>query len=115
NKFRLDVTLAAELVMPGKDSLAHFFKEHDLGFGKDSRGETLCYRVWHPVWKTREILDIKFDFDFELLYGPEWAFLNDLEPFLKMYAVGSAIKVYTPVRLEEGIPVWEADEEVAGG
>jgi uncharacterized protein len=87
--------------IPPADTAAHFFKEHDLGFGVDKRGETLCYEVAHPVWEVREVQDVKLQFDFRKVYGDEWAFLQDLQPQFQLLAVGSAIKVFHPLPLKQ--------------
>jgi uncharacterized protein len=86
---------------PAADTAAHFFKEHDLGFGVDKRGETLCYEVAHPVWEVRELENVKLDFDFGRVYGDEWAFLQDMKPEFQLLAVGSAIKVFHPLPLKQ--------------
>jgi uncharacterized protein YqjF (DUF2071 family) len=97
---------SAEKTIPPVDSAAHFFKEHDLGFGVDKKGETLKYEVGHPVWETRELLEVQLDFDFGLVYGDEWAFLGDLKPTYPLFAEGSAIKVFQPTSLE----AWLAEQ-----
>lgn len=99
-EFTIDTVASAEVETPAADTAAHFFKEHDLGFGVDKKGETLCYEVSHPVWETRKLVDVKLQFDFAKVYGQEWAFLNDLQPTYPLFAVGSAIKVYHPLSLE---------------
>jgi uncharacterized protein YqjF (DUF2071 family) len=79
---------------PSPDSKEHFFKEHSWGFGKTKKGETLVYRVEHPVWEIFPVTDIKYNFDFGAIYGKEWGFLNDSEPYNITFAKGSEIKVY---------------------
>lgn len=99
NEFLIDVKTTAETSLPPEDSAAHFFKEHDLGFGVDRSGETLCYEVAHPVWETRTVHALRLKFDFGKVYGDEWAFLNTLQPQYPLFAVGSAIKVFHPQTL----------------
>lgn len=101
NKYRLDVTAGAVKSIPADDTMEHYFKEHDIGFGTEKKGDTLYYLVQHPVWETREIEKLEMDYDFEALYGPEWAFLNDTEPSWKVFCEGSAIKVFSAARLTE--------------
>ncbi|MBP6722719.1 MAG: DUF2071 domain-containing protein [Bacteroidia bacterium] len=107
----IDTVASAETQIPGSDTAAHFFKEHDLGFGINKNGETLCYEVSHPVWETRELLDVKLNFDFAKVYGEEWAFLNGLEPQFPLFAVGSAIKVYHPLSLENWLETRGAEQD----
>ncbi len=95
----IEILATAEKSIPPSTSAAHYFKEHDLGFGVDKKGETMCYEVSHPVWETRILDDVKLDFDFEKIYGEEWAFLADQTPTFPLFAEGSAIKVYQPMTL----------------
>lgn len=87
--------------VPGPDTAAHFFKEHELGFGRDKKGETLCYRVEHPLWATRDLQIEELALDFGKFYGPEWALLNGRTPEHALYCVGSPIKVFSAQRLHE--------------
>jgi len=80
--------------IPGEDTVAHYFKEHKWGYGRDRRGRTLVYEVEHPVWETYQFESHELDVDFGLLYGPEWVFLNESEPLHRVFALGSAIKVF---------------------
>ena len=79
---------------PSPDSTAHYFKEHEWGYGVDRRGRTRAYRVEHPVWQTYPVQSTSVDADFGLLYGPSWSFLNQESPMCAVFAVGSAIKVW---------------------
>jgi hypothetical protein len=79
---------------PPPDSRAHYFKEHEWGWGTDRRGRTLKYRVEHPVWQTWPMQSHALDLDFATLYGPEWAHLADAEPVERLIAVGSPVKVF---------------------
>jgi uncharacterized protein YqjF (DUF2071 family) len=99
-EYAIDTVASAEIETPASHTAAHFFKEHDLGFGVDSDDNTLSYEVSHPVWETRTLLDVKLNFDFARVYGEEWGFLNDLDPHFPLFAVGSAIKVYHPLSLD---------------
>lgn len=101
DKFNLIVRASGDFETPGPDTVEHFFKEHELGFGRDKKGETLYYFVEHPIWATRPLEIERLDFDFGKLYGPEWTFLNEQEPRYKLYCQGSAVKVYSSVRLKE--------------
>jgi uncharacterized protein YqjF (DUF2071 family) len=110
-EFTIQTTAAAEIQIPGPESAAHFFKEHDLGFGIDKKGDTLCYEVSHPVWETRDLVDVKLNFDFGKIYGEEWAFLNEMQPHFPLFAVGSAIKVYHPLSLENWLATRGVEQE----
>lgn len=84
---------------PGDDSTEHFFKEHSWGYGKSKKGETLVYRVDHPVWKIYPVITYRHNFDFARLYGDKWNFLNGAEPYSVLMAEGSGIKVYSHTKL----------------
>lgn len=87
------------LSVPGPDSLIHFFKEHEWGYGTDHKGRTLCYQVKHPVWEVFDLRSWELAVDFGVLYGPEWAFLSEEEPYCACLAKGSRIEVYPPFLL----------------
>jgi len=82
---------------PPNNSLEHFFKEHEVGYGKTRSNKPLTYRVEHPVWEIMPVKKYKMAVDFGLLYGQNWAFLNGQEPYNVAVAVGSEIKVFSAV------------------
>ena len=90
---RLHVTAETPMVRPGQDSLEHFFKEHEWGFGQSSRGEKRVYRVQHPTWDIYTNVNYDLTWDWGLVYGDTWAFLNDQEPSSIVVARGSEIAV----------------------
>ncbi|HLW66583.1 MAG TPA: DUF2071 domain-containing protein [Gemmataceae bacterium] len=81
-------------LLPGPESSEHFFKEHEWGFGQTRNGRTKSYRVVHPVWEIFPVSEWDIDWDWAGLYGPEWAFLADAEPYSVMLAAGSPVSVY---------------------
>lgn len=82
-----------------ENTLEHYFKEHDLGFGTDKKGQTLSYKVLHPIWETYMLENYAHNLDFGHIYGPQWAFLNKETPFCALLAKGSAVEVYPPTAL----------------
>jgi uncharacterized protein YqjF (DUF2071 family) len=80
---------------PTPDSVEHFFKEHEWGFGTTRGGRTLCYRVEHPVWEVYRVAEWKVDIDWGTLYGPEWAVMQGATPYSTVLAAGSTVAVYT--------------------
>lgn len=94
----MSIKVEAENVpfIPNPDSLEHYFKEHEWGFGQTRSGTTLKYRVEHPIWEAYPVKSAKLDVDFGVLYGHKWSFLNDDKPILGILAEGSAIKVFKP-------------------
>lgn len=78
---------------PSPDSLEHFFKEHEWGFGV-VRGRLMRYHVQHPTWAVYPIADYEIDVDWSRLYGPEWASLQGQQPLSTILAVGSPVEVF---------------------
>lgn len=87
---------------PSEETPEHFFKEHEWGFGKSKSGDTLVYRVEHPEWEIFPVKSYELDFNFGLVYGNKWSFLNKEKPVNIMLARGSEIKVFSPQKLISG-------------
>ena len=81
-------------VRPPADSVEHFFKEHEWGFGQSRRGALRRYRVVHPEWDVYPEARVKLNVDFGAVYGDQWAILNDRVPYSVVFAVGSEVAVY---------------------
>lgn len=90
----LDVESAASATRPPADSEAHWFKEHEWGFGRDRRGTPVVYRVEHPVWETHPVRSADVRVNFGALYGPDWAALTGRTPDSIVLAAGSAVRVF---------------------
>ncbi len=95
------ISLVAETAsfVPAITSVEHHFKEHELGFGKDKAGNTLYYRVEHPIWEIHPIQECRLHLDFGKLYGEHWAFLNAQQPVCALVAKGSWVNVFPPQKL----------------
>ena len=90
----LNVTSENSPYLPSPSSTEHFFKEHEWGVGKSRTGKTLIYRVEHPHWEIYPIIDTKVEMNWEILYGPQFSFLNKQKPHSVVFAKGSKIKVF---------------------
>ena len=90
--------------LPPTDSVEHYFKEHELGFGKLRNGQTAWYRVRHPRWEIYPVERYRLSVDFGYLYGPQWSILNGATPHNVVFAKGSAVEVYNKRLLIEGGP-----------
>ncbi len=92
----LTIRGARPAIVPAADSVEHFFKEHEWGFGRDGDGQTVVYRVEHPEWgiypTSRELLELRFGFS--ELYGAPWDSLDDRDPDHIAFAVGSNVAVF---------------------
>jgi hypothetical protein len=88
------VTGRLETIQPATDSVEHFFKEHEWGFGTTRSGQLVRYRVEHPVWAVHPVMRVALQWDWERVYGSAWGFLQDREPCSTILAVGSAVRVF---------------------
>jgi uncharacterized protein YqjF (DUF2071 family) len=88
------VTGALPSYLPGEATDEHFFKEHHWGFGTTRGGRTLRYEVAHPVWEVLTLREYHLDFDWAMVYGPEWGFLSKAMPCSTVFEVGSAVQVF---------------------
>jgi hypothetical protein len=91
--FSISVTAKNQPYVAESSSIEHFFKEHEIGFGKDKAGNTLEYKVEHPVWEIYPINTIESTICFEKIYGKKWTFLDSEKPINTLLAKGSKIKV----------------------
>ena len=91
---RIAWTRTGELHTPPMDSLTHFLKEHEWGFGAKRSGEPTSYRVEHPVWRTWPTVEHRLEVDFGILYGAPFAQLNNAAPLSVIAAEGSTVAVY---------------------
>ncbi len=91
-------------VRPAADSVEHFFKEHQWGFNRNRKGETVRYRVEHPIWDVYPLRSFEVDLNWGAVYGPEWQFLHDAKPISAVLAAGSPVAVYSGNLLEEPKP-----------
>ncbi len=91
-----------ETRVPAEDSIEHYFKEHDIGFGVNHFGKTLSYDVLHPRWAIYRLKSYELNLDYAALYGSQWAFLADTTPVAALVAEGSAVEVYPAQRLGAG-------------
>jgi uncharacterized protein YqjF (DUF2071 family) len=91
--YRIAVTAQKPALVPPDDSIEHFFKEHHWGYGVSKKGQTIRYRVEHPVWEIYPVTSHRLDFDFADVYGAEWEFLTQAKPYSVVFAAGSAISV----------------------
>ncbi len=86
---------------------AHFFKEHEHGFGQSRSGQRVHYRVAHPIWKIFDVSSHQIAVDFGSIYGRKWSLLSTQEPVSVLLAEGSSIQVYPATKsnhLTEIIP-----------
>lgn len=90
---RLEAHIGKESSIPPSESVEHFFKEHQWGYGRRRDGRLLRYEVIHPEWSIYQLKSFKLDWDWEMVYGKEWTILQNDQPFHAMVAVGSQVRV----------------------
>ena len=84
----------------GAGSESEFIAEHYYGYCKRRDGATFEYRVDHPPWHVHAVRDAALDFDVAAVYGAEWSSALRGAPCSALVAIGSAVSVAAPVRLE---------------
>lgn len=92
-RLRLFAEALAEPLLPPEGTLEHFFKEHDLGVGRDRAGRAVTYEVEHELWRVFPVLRHEVQLD-ACVYGPDFAFLCGARPASVLLAEGSEIVVY---------------------
>jgi uncharacterized protein len=90
----LSVESGLNLGVPAEGSHEEFIIEHYWGYTKRRGGRTDEYKVEHPKWELFRAENPNIDVDFGAVYGEEFAFLNDQEPYSVVLALGSEIAVY---------------------
>jgi uncharacterized protein YqjF (DUF2071 family) len=90
----LRVVAAPTAHLPAADTLEHHFKEHQWGFGTTRSGKPVVYEVRHPHWEVFPVKSFDLDWDWDTVYGPEWAFLAFQEPVSVILAAGSGVEVF---------------------
>lgn len=75
------------------ESEEEFITEHFWGYTKINDRMTSEYEVAHPRWQIYPIKNHEVNVDFEKTYGPDFAFLQDMEPVSVYLAEGSEILV----------------------
>lgn len=89
----VEVQAKNEPWLPPADSVEHFFKEHQWGFGIGRDGKLVRYEVSHPEWQIYPVASLKLDWDWGAVYGKEWGFLQSQEPANVVLAKGSDVRV----------------------
>lgn len=77
-----------------------FITEHYWGYTRLDEHTTSEYQVEHPRWKVYPIQSYSIDVDFGIIYGKEFAFLNQQTPVSVFLSEGSEIKVMRGKKLK---------------
>lgn len=76
-----------------ENSETEFITEHYWGYAKVDESATNEYEVTHPKWQQYKVAEAEIDVDFGLVYGEEFALLNEMQPSTVFLAEGSKITV----------------------
>jgi uncharacterized protein YqjF (DUF2071 family) len=93
NKLEVHTGLKKYPLQPGSEE--EFITEHFWGYSAINDTLTGEYQVEHPSWDVYPVEQYVVDCDFEKLYGPSFAGLNNQSPDSVFLAEGSAINVYS--------------------
>lgn len=79
--------------IPAKDTFDQWVKEQAWGFGRQRSGKAIRYHVQHPTWRVYAVEDYQIRVQTDLLYGPQWQFLQERTPDSVVLAEGSAVSI----------------------
>ena len=80
--------------LPNENSMEHWFKEHELGVGRNRIGEKISYEVNHPHWNIYPIQNYDISLNWQKIFGSKFEFLAKKKPDSIILAEGSQIKVH---------------------
>lgn len=85
--------------VPAENSHEEFIIEHYWGYTMRGENRTDEYKVEHPKWEIFSIENYEIKADFGRLYGAEYAFLNDKQPYSIFMAKGSPVSVFKGAKI----------------
>lgn len=95
--FRLETSPISVPIVSGSEE--EFITEHYWGYAANGPAKTNEYEVTHPRWELYPVQEHLIDVDYGLVYGPEFAFLNNASPTSVFLAEGSPITVEPKAKL----------------
>lgn len=99
----MEVIGAGEPLISPESGVEHWLKEHYWGFGRSRSGDTIRYRVAHPVWRTYRVVEARVGIDPGLLMGGRWRTIDWASRLHSVVlAEGSAASVYPSEPLPDG-------------
>jgi len=91
HKIAVNAEAKPQPILPGTE--AEFITEHYWGYAHKGPNQTTEYEVTHPRWQQYAVQSYNIQADFEKIYGPQFAFLNQAEPLSVFLVEGSAITI----------------------
>jgi uncharacterized protein YqjF (DUF2071 family) len=98
----LAVQTAKNPFHPAPGSAEHSLIEQRWGFGLNRRGKLIRYEVIHEPWQVFPVTSFHINLDWARVYGPEWSWLNETQPWSTIFAAGSAIELYRQASVPTG-------------
>lgn len=95
----VSVKVGENLGVPAAGSHGEFIIEHYWGYTRRGETRTDEYKVEHPKWELRAVSSSEIAVGFGRVYGDDFAFLRDLEPYSVVFAQGSEISVHMGKRI----------------
>lgn len=90
---RFEVTTDLDPIPIPSGSETEFITEHYWGYARINAQRTNEYEVTHPTWEAYPLIGYQIDVDFGLVYGNDFAFLNNEKAQSVFLAEGSTITV----------------------
>ncbi|RPI17275.1 MAG: DUF2071 domain-containing protein [Ignavibacteriae bacterium] len=94
NEYSISALAEKRTTTPQENTLEHYIKQKGWGFGKTPDGDRLSYKVEHTVWELYPVIETKLNIDYAKVFGDNWSFLNDEQPYNILLAKGSPAKIY---------------------
>lgn len=95
--FRVDASANSVEIDSGSEE--EFITEHYWGYTSAGKDSSFEYEVTHPKWPCYPVKDYQIQVDFNLVYGEDFAMLNDAIPTSVLLAEGSEITVENKRRI----------------
>lgn len=96
---QIKIEIGESLGIPLENSHGEFIIEHYWGYTKRGGNRTDEYKVEHPKWELFDVNYTEIDVDFAGIYGEEFAFLSEQDPYSILLAKGSEISVYKGAKM----------------
>ena len=95
---RFEGQVADRLKLPDANSVEEFITEHYVGYSRSENG-ALEYRVEHPQWECCLCESFDISVNFGNIYGEDFRFLGESEPYNVLYTEGSRVTATFPRRV----------------
>ena len=91
NQLAVNTEKENDQMLPG--GIEEFIFEHYYGYTKINNLQSQEYKVNHPRWLVKKVMDYSIHCDFTSMYGKAFSFLGNQKPDSVIVAEGSAVTV----------------------